>query len=76
MHPLDRFREVVLCDFEFVSQPGERQIPVCMVAWELRSGRKLRIWKTNSGRRRRLKLAGTSLPSLILLQPNWVVSGP
>ena len=49
MHPLDHFREVVLCDFEFVSQPGERQIPVCMVAWQLRSGRKLRIWEDQFG---------------------------
>ena len=49
MYPLDHFREVVLCDFEFVSQPGERQIPVCMVAWELSSGRKLRIWQDQFG---------------------------
>jgi hypothetical protein len=45
MHLLDRFTEVVLMDFEFISRPGERQTPVCMVAWELRSGRKGRIWK-------------------------------
>jgi DNA polymerase I len=49
MHLLDRFREVTLCDFEFVSRLGERQIPVCMVAWELRSGRKLRVWEDQFG---------------------------
>ena len=45
MQPLDRFREIILCDFEFVSRPGERQIPVCMVAWELSSSRELRVWE-------------------------------
>ena len=49
MHLLDHFREVILCDFEFISRPGERQIPVCMVAKELRSGRQLRIWEDQFG---------------------------
>ena len=29
-----RLREVILCDFEFISRQGKRQIPVCMVAKE------------------------------------------
>ena len=49
MHLLDHFREVILCDFEFISRQGERQIPVCMVAKELRSGRQLRIWEDQFG---------------------------
>ena len=49
MRLLDHFREVILCDFEFISRPGERQIPVCMVAKELRSGRQLRIWEDQFG---------------------------
>ena len=45
----DQFREVVLCDFEFVCRPGERAVPVCMVAWEIRSGRKLWLWEDQFG---------------------------
>jgi hypothetical protein len=32
-------------DFEFISQPGERPHPVCMVARELNSGQLLQIWQ-------------------------------
>lgn len=44
--PLDRlpFREIYVVDFEFVSTPGERPDPVCMVARELRGGRLVRLW--------------------------------
>lgn len=41
---LDRFRQVWALDFEFVSAPGGRPDPVCMVARELRTGRELRLW--------------------------------
>lgn len=41
---LDRFRQVWSVDFEFVSTPGGRPDPVCMVARELRTGRELRLW--------------------------------
>src|SRR3954447_7897028 len=37
---LDCFREVVAVDFEFIATPGNRPIPVCLVAHELRSGRR------------------------------------
>ncbi|TYO68496.1 DNA polymerase I [Bradyrhizobium hipponense] len=43
------FREIVLVDFEFEALQGERPNPVCLVAWELRSGRKFRIWKDQFG---------------------------
>ena len=46
---LDGFREIVLVDFEFGSGHGERPQPVCLVAWELRSGRKLRLWRDQFG---------------------------
>jgi DNA polymerase-1 len=46
---LDGFREIVLVDFEFQSGHGERPKPVCLVAWELRSGRKLRLWPDQFG---------------------------
>jgi len=39
------FREVWLVDFEFSAPPGERPTAVCLVAWELRSGAKLRVWQ-------------------------------
>jgi len=42
---LDAFREVVVADFEFAVTPGNRPVPVCLVAHELRSGRRFRIWQ-------------------------------
>ena len=39
------FREVWLLDFEFSAPSGERPQPVCLLAWELHSGRKLRVWQ-------------------------------
>jgi hypothetical protein len=39
------FREVWLVDYEFnFDSSGGNPIPVCLVAWELRSGRKIRMW--------------------------------
>ena len=35
---LSEFREVWLADFEFSAPPGERPLPVCLVAREFRSG--------------------------------------
>jgi hypothetical protein len=46
---LDSFREVWLVDFEFISRPGERPDPVCVAAWELRGGRKVRLWHDQLG---------------------------
>jgi len=42
--PFD-FREVWLVDFEFTAPPGERPIPVCLVAHELTTGRQLLVWQ-------------------------------
>ena len=49
------FRQVWAVDFEFEASPGERPVPVCLVARELRSGELLRIWQDEL-RRMRLKL--------------------
>lgn len=38
------FRQIWLVDFEFRAPAGERQIPVCMVAREYRTGHTLRLW--------------------------------
>jgi hypothetical protein len=46
---LDAFREVVLADFEFGVTPGNRPEPVCLVAHELHSGRRFRIWQDQFG---------------------------
>ena len=43
------FREIVVADFEFAATPGERPAPVCLVAHELRSGRRIRIWEDQFG---------------------------
>ena len=43
------FREVVVVDFEFAALPGERPAPVCLVAYELHSGRRFRIWQDQFG---------------------------
>lgn len=39
------FRSVWLVDFEFSAPPGERPRVVCLVAWELATGKKLRLWQ-------------------------------
>lgn len=39
------FREVWLVDYEFGGGAGERPVPRCLVAHELRSKRWLRIWE-------------------------------
>jgi hypothetical protein len=41
---LDFFREIVVADFEFTAQPGERPVPICLAAREMRSGRRFRVW--------------------------------
>ena len=46
---LGAFREVVAVDFEFGVTAGNRPDPVCLVAHELRSGRRLRIWQDQFG---------------------------
>jgi hypothetical protein len=46
---LDCFREVVVADFEFAVAPGDRPVPVCLVAQELHSGRRFRIWQDQFG---------------------------
>jgi hypothetical protein len=46
---LEYFREVVAVDFEFASTAGNRPVPVCFVARELRSGRRFRVWQHQIG---------------------------
>jgi DNA polymerase I len=42
---LPAFREIVVADFEFETGAGERPVPVCIVAKELRSGRTFRLFQ-------------------------------
>jgi DNA polymerase-1 len=41
---LDDFSEVVLLDTEFIAKDGNRVVPVCLVANELRSGRRHKLF--------------------------------
>jgi DNA polymerase-1 len=44
------YREIWAVDYEFSQPPGERPDPACLVALELRSGKKIRLWKDQFGR--------------------------
>jgi DNA polymerase family A len=46
---LAAFREIVVADFEFAVTPGNRPIPVCLVAHELKSGRRFRTRQDQFG---------------------------
>jgi hypothetical protein len=43
------FKEIWALDFEFISRPGARPAPVCLVAIELISGRSIRLWQDEFG---------------------------
>src|SRR6516225_5686742 len=38
-----------MVDFEYIHHPGERPQPICLVAWDKRSGRRLRLWYDQFG---------------------------
>jgi DNA polymerase I len=46
---LSPFREIVAVDTEFTAIPGNRPEPVCLVARELRSGRRFRLFEGQFG---------------------------
>jgi hypothetical protein len=46
---LHAYREIVVADFEFAALPGERPSPLCLVAHELRSRRRFRVWRDQFG---------------------------
>jgi hypothetical protein len=43
------FEQIWAVDFEFDAKPGENPEPVCLVAWELCGGRKVRLWRDEFG---------------------------
>ncbi len=49
MVKLGDFEEIVLWDFEFYGKEGDRPTIVSLVAYELRSGRKFRLWHDQLG---------------------------
>lgn len=58
-HP---FKEIWGVDFEFVQHDGGRHPdPVCLVAWELRSRRKIRLWKDQFSENPPYSIAADSL---------------
>jgi hypothetical protein len=46
--PLRHYSSVWAVDFEFTAHTGERQVPLCCVARELRTGRLVRLWLTDA----------------------------
>src|SRR5262245_10917577 len=42
---IERFREIWLHDFEYVARPGEWPDVVCLVAKEMRVGRRIELWQ-------------------------------
>lgn len=46
---ISHYREIVFVDFEFETSPGERPVPVCLVAKELRSGRTFPVFQDEFG---------------------------
>jgi DNA polymerase I len=46
---LEPFREIWCVDFEFMTGPGRRPDPVCLVAHEIRSDRTIRLWRDQFG---------------------------
>jgi hypothetical protein len=43
------YSQIWVVDFEFIAHPGERPDPICLAAWELRSGRRIRLWRDQFG---------------------------
>ena len=43
------FSQIWAIDFEFISEPGARPVPVCMVARELNTSRLVRLWQDQRG---------------------------
>ena len=39
------FPQVYLVDFEFSAAPGERPVPICLVAREFKTGQTMRLWE-------------------------------
>jgi DNA polymerase I len=60
------FREVWAVDFEFTAPPGERPTPICLVAWELGTGRKIRLWQD--------ELAGMKQPPYALDEESLLIA--
>src|SRR5262252_8992366 len=56
------FREIWAWDFEYIAHNGEHpEPPVCLVAWELRSRRKIRLWQDQFGKNPPFSLREDSL---------------
>ena len=55
------FNEIWAVDFEFNGKPGDRPNPVCMVARELRSGRRHRLWADELGPKPPFSIGESSL---------------
>lgn len=45
LRELQKYTEIWFVDFEFRAAPGERQVPICMVALEYKTKSLLRLWE-------------------------------
>jgi hypothetical protein len=45
-----QFRQVWLADFEFSAPPGDKPVPICLVAIELSSGKRMKVWSDQLNR--------------------------
>mgnify|MGYP003381823168 CR=1 FL=1 len=46
---LTDYREIWISDFEFYQDANLHPVPLCLVAWELKSGKKITLWKDQFG---------------------------
>jgi DNA polymerase I len=58
---INSFDEIVLADFEFYGREGNRPTVVCLVAYELRSGRRFRLWQDQLGAKPPYRIDSRSL---------------
>jgi DNA polymerase I len=58
---LRHYREIWLVDFKFIAAPGERPVPVCLVAHELRADRTIRLWQDDFREKAPYSLGADSL---------------
>ena len=70
------FREIWAVDFEFnfCGCAGNNPVPVCLVAWELRSGRKIRLWCDEFGKKPPYPTDGDVLFISYYRPPKWAAT--
>jgi hypothetical protein len=65
--------EVWAVDTEFEREPGERPVPVCLVARELRSGRLVRLWRDELGPEPPFTISAEALFIAYAAEAEWAI---